>query len=193
MQLNEIHNPETEHASVSLKVILLIFAVILVGVLGYLVWDYQATPDTTDYSTPKLNTTSETETSVANANLVACGDKAYAFELTFGNDWNGYKIKQVTPDYAIITCYFTMPTTDTDTVWTVAATDHDAKYASVFAVSVYTPAQWTASQAEANMPTELGHNASYYWGWSQAQAIPTDLDAAYADAKNVVATFKIAP
>ena len=42
MQLNEIHN-EGEHASVSLKVILLVFAVILVGTLSYLVWNEQIT------------------------------------------------------------------------------------------------------------------------------------------------------
>ena len=66
MELNEIHN-EGEHASVSLKVILLIFAVILVGALGYFVWDAQNTViDTTDYSTPVVTkiveTTPETKT-----------------------------------------------------------------------------------------------------------------------------------
>ncbi len=35
---------EHEHASVSLKVILLIFSIVLVGTLGYLVWDNQNTP-----------------------------------------------------------------------------------------------------------------------------------------------------
>lgn len=59
MQLNEIHNNH-EHASVSLKVILLIFAVVLVGVLGYLVWDYRNAPDTTDYSSPAVTTEPET-------------------------------------------------------------------------------------------------------------------------------------
>lgn len=197
MQLNEIHNPETEHASVSLKVILLIFAIVLVGVLGYLIWDFQNTPDTNDYSAQKITTT---ESVAEEDSAVACGDEAYAYELTFGNQWNGYKITQILqadmnpqPGYAIITCYFTMPTTSVDPVWTVAASDHAAGYASVFAVSVYTPAQWLASQEEANKPTELGHNVNYYWGWSQAQAVPTDLEAVYADAKNVVATFKIAP
>ncbi|MEX2012171.1 MAG: hypothetical protein WD970_00200 [Patescibacteria group bacterium] len=190
MQLNEIHDPH-EHASVSLKVILLVFAVILVGVLGYLVWDYQNTPDTTDYSLPKLTTT-KTE-SAETATAVNCGDEAYGFELTFSDDWDGYKIKEVAPDYALVTCYFTMPTTTADPIWVAAGSDHDAAYASVFAVSVYTPAQWTLSQEEANKPAELGHNANYYWGWSQAQAIPTDLEAVYADAKNLVATFSIAP
>ena len=197
MQLNEIHNPESEHAAVSLKVILLIFAIILVGVLGYLVWDYQTSPDTTDYSTPKLTTTNEsasTETTESTeAAAIDCGDDAYTFNLTFGDDWTGYKIKEVVPTYALITCYVTMPTASNEGTWTAAGTDHDAAYASVFAVSVYTPAQWTLSQEEANKPAELGHNTSYYWGWSQAQAVPTDLEVVYADAKNVIATFSLTP
>ena len=42
MQSNEIHN-EQEHASVSLKVIVLVFAVVLVGALSYFVWEAQNT------------------------------------------------------------------------------------------------------------------------------------------------------
>lgn len=60
MQLNEIHT-EHEHASVSLKVVLLIFAIILVGALGYMVWEYRTSPDTNDYSIPAIkNRTSTT-------------------------------------------------------------------------------------------------------------------------------------
>lgn len=58
MQLNEIHNPE-ENASVSLKIILLIFAVVLVGALGYFVWQQNTEPTTTDYSGVNLQTTDE--------------------------------------------------------------------------------------------------------------------------------------
>lgn len=39
MQLNEVHN-QHEHASVSLKVLLLIFVIVLVGALSYFVWDF---------------------------------------------------------------------------------------------------------------------------------------------------------
>ncbi len=52
---------EHEQASVSLKVILLIFAVVLIGALGYFVWDYQMTPSTTEESTD-LSSTAQTET-----------------------------------------------------------------------------------------------------------------------------------
>ena len=63
MEINQIHN-EHEHASVSTKVLLLAFAVVLVGVLGYLVYDQRTAPDTTDYSAPsvKKNTEQAAET-----------------------------------------------------------------------------------------------------------------------------------
>lgn len=191
MELNEVHT-EHEHASTSLKVVLLIFVITLVAALGYLVWAFMSDPDTTDYSAANV----KKQAGQSEAKAVACGDEdKYGFELTFGAMWTGYKIKEVTPTYALVTCYFTMPTTSTDTVWTTAAIDHAASYASVFAVSVYTPAQWTASQEEANKPTELGHNTSYYWGWAPAQALPDDLQTKKIadDVAVVVATFKIAP
>jgi len=52
MQLNEIH-ANNEHASTSLKTILLVFAIVLVGTLGYLVWDANNSPapSNTDNST----------------------------------------------------------------------------------------------------------------------------------------------
>jgi len=45
-----------EHASVSLKVILLVFAVVLIGALGYLVWAQNTAPDATDNSTTVVKT-----------------------------------------------------------------------------------------------------------------------------------------
>lgn len=68
MELNQVHN-EGEHASTSMKVILLVFAVVLVGVLGYLVWQQNNTQDDTDYSLPKASqktteTTAESTTKV---------------------------------------------------------------------------------------------------------------------------------
>jgi len=189
MELNEVETTH-EHATVSLKVMLLIFALILVGALAYLVWQQNRAVDTTDYSAPATKKASSESTIPA----LACGNAAeYGFVMTFGSLWNGYKIKQVTPDYALVTCYFNLPTVSTETVWTTESTDHFANYSSVFAVSVYTPAQWTTAQAEANPPTKLGETSAYVWGWAPAQALPQDLqDKKIADdVKNVVATFEI--
>jgi len=46
-----------EHATVTLKVLLLIFAIVLVGALGYLVWTQNTVPDTADSSTTTAKTT----------------------------------------------------------------------------------------------------------------------------------------
>jgi hypothetical protein len=198
MELNEIHNP-SEHASVSLKVVLLVFSLVLIGTLGYLVWDANNTPSTSNADPVPVAKQKKVETSSPAA--LECGDTAkYGFSMTFGDKWNGYKIKQVLqkdmdpqPGYALVTCYFQMPTLSTEEVWTTASVDHDAKYASLFAVSVYTPAQWLASQEEANKPTKLGETTDYVWGWSQAQALPQDLQDSKIsdDIKNVVATFAV--
>lgn len=51
MEINETHN-EHEHATMSMKVVLLIFAIVLVGALAYLVWTANTAPDTSDYSAP---------------------------------------------------------------------------------------------------------------------------------------------
>lgn len=61
MELNEIHT-EHEHATTSLKVVLLVFAIVLVGALAYLVWAQNTAPDTTDNATvvTKKNTADET-------------------------------------------------------------------------------------------------------------------------------------
>jgi len=53
MQLNEPHT-EHENASTSLKVVLLVFAVVLVGALGYFVWEQKKAGDTADYSAPTV-------------------------------------------------------------------------------------------------------------------------------------------
>ena len=53
MELNEIHT-EHEQATTSMKVVLLVFAVVLVGVLAYFVWNANQAPDgTTDTTTSK--------------------------------------------------------------------------------------------------------------------------------------------
>lgn len=185
-------NPELhhEHASVSLKVLLLIFSVLLIIALGSFVYLQNNAVDTTDYSTTKpVPKVKQVETE---DKAIACGDtKLYGFSLTFGDKWSGYKVKEVKPDYAIVTCYFEMPTASTDSVWTEASIDHDANYASIFAVSVYTPAQWQTALTEPNASAELGHNDSYYWGYAPAQSLPEDLAATNIDddISNVVATF----
>ncbi|GEM_PF-2217417 len=197
------NEPTRGHVSSSLKNVLFVVGLVLIGVLGYLVWMQSTVTDVTDYSLPPVKKhVSEPADKVVGVPAtpevaaVTCGDKAYAFSLTFGNKWNGYKVKEYKPGAeAIVYCYFEMPTTSQEEVWTTASTDHDKGYASIFAVGVYTPAQWTTAKTEPNASKELGSNANYVWAYSPAQAYPDDLQASKIadDVKNVVATFKIVP
>lgn len=61
MQLNGPHT-DHEHASVSLKVLLLIFGLILVAALGYFVWMQNTASDTTDNTSPNVKQEATTET-----------------------------------------------------------------------------------------------------------------------------------
>ena len=82
MELNEIHS-EHEEATTSLKVILLVFAVILVGVLAYFVWAQNTAPDTTDNSVTSSKKTTDTSggtTATKKTTTPAtspCTDKSY--------------------------------------------------------------------------------------------------------------------
>lgn len=99
MQLNEIHDTH-EHASVSLKVILLVFAVILVGVLGYLVWDFNNTPDTTDYSSTitKKTETTQTEETDETASWETYTNSLLGFSIKYPNTLGVYTLGGEGPD-----------------------------------------------------------------------------------------------
>lgn len=195
MELNT--HTEHNHATTSLKVLLLVFAVLLVGALGYMVYQQNTEPDTADYSAPKITakkTTTDT-TKADTSELIACGDtNKYGFELAFESAlWKDYEVKKWVANAGIVYCYFNVPTSSTETIWTQADFNRSAKYASVFAVSITSPELWQEIVAGANPPTELGHNDDYYWGWAPSQSLPQDLQDSNisADVKNVVATFKI--
>jgi hypothetical protein len=189
MQLNEPVG-DHEHATASMKVLLLIFALVLIGTLAYLVKVTYSLPDGTENAGVSVIK----KQAQADQTAVNCGDEAYAFSLKFSDKWDGYKIKEVSTDEALVTCYVTVPTTAEEEPWTEAATDRDAGYASVLAISVYTPTQWEAAKAGANPPTQLETTDDYVWAWAPSQALPQDLqDSGIADeAAALVATFKAA-
>lgn len=94
MQLNEVHN-EQEHASVSLKVILLVFAIILVGALGYLVWDAKNIQDTTDYSTPVVTKTVETTPEATTGTEIPKKDEVTKNIINYDNNFWGNNAKVI--------------------------------------------------------------------------------------------------
>ncbi|MDP3993007.1 MAG: hypothetical protein Q8Q05_02240 [bacterium] len=99
MELNEVHT-EHEHATTSLKVLLLVFAIVLVGALSYLVWAQNTASDATDYSaavtkktttetaTPSTSTTTPSVTSTdetaTDQTIVSTKDGKVSFRLPKG-------------------------------------------------------------------------------------------------------------
>jgi len=189
MELNQVHN-EHEHASTSLKVVLLLFAIVLVGVLAYLVWQQQTV--TYDNGEVTLHLKKSTSTT-ATATCPNYTNSTYKFSLTFTSSWTGCKFKKVAIDGTTALYYVEMPTTSTDPVWTVAASTHDAGYASLFALGVYTTNQWTDAIAQpAEIPAKAGTAGTFTIGYQPAQAYPEDLQTAglASQVAAIMATFK---
>lgn len=113
----------------------------------------------------------------------------YGFSLAFPETWSGQKAVKKSVEGTTSTYYFGLPTTDT----TWSDPSDEPGFASFFAISVYTPAQWQALLAEegAAKPTKLGEDGGYVFAWSQGQATPTDLSSKFSDVKSIIATFKL--
>lgn len=95
MEINETHN-EHEHASTSLKVVLLVFAIVLVGALAYLVWAANTAPDVTDYSATK--TTTKTDQS---AGWKTYTERQYNFSFKYPDNSFAYKSVATGAEYYI--------------------------------------------------------------------------------------------
>jgi hypothetical protein len=195
MQLNEIHN-EHENASVSLKVLLLIFGILLVGALGYLVYQqyYSDSTVTESESAPSVTTDESTTEEVTESDSwKTYTDTTYDFSLTFGDIWEGYKVKTVTPadGSAVAYLYFNMPTADAE--YATATTATDAAQASIFSIGVYTPAQWGVIEAVGTATStviSVNTDTNYVFTYGNSQAYPEALSANATDVATVIATFK---
>lgn len=119
-------------------------------------------------------------------------NKSYGFSITFNTKWHEWRVKTGNVAGTTATYYIEAPTTDAN--YASEESTHDAGYASLFAISVYTPAQWAAVQAEGGPgETKLGEKGNYVFAWSHAQAAPDDVVTAglWDDINNVIATFKV--
>lgn len=81
MELSEVHT-EHEHATTSLKVVLLIFAIVLIGALAYLVWATNTTPETTDNSDVV-----KTTTTIDTSNWKVYSSSAFGFSAKYPPTW----------------------------------------------------------------------------------------------------------
>lgn len=140
----------------------------------------------------KKTTTAATPATTTTDSDLVYTNKTYNYSITFDTKWSSWKIKYAKIDGSTATYYVEVPTTDAN--YANEESTHDAGYASMFAISVYTPAQWTALQADGN-PTDvkLAENSNYVFAWSHAQACPSDVQAKgiWDDISNVVKTFKL--
>ena len=111
MELNEIHT-EHEHATTSLKVVLLVFAIVLIGALAYLVWASNTTPDVTDNSVAKT-----TATTTTNDGKKIYTNTQYGFSITYPEKMT---FSDITKDYgatvptALLVVQFNKPPTFTN-------------------------------------------------------------------------------
>ncbi len=208
MEINELIRKDQE-ASLATKWLLLIFSVITVVFLGYYVWKtlYAPGPNITIMlgrtNTPAATTTKTTTTTTTPAAtpVVAAWktytNTDYGFTLTLGDLWQGYEVKKLVPTdgMALAYYYFNMPTTDAD--YANATSSSSAGFASVFAISVMTPAQWTALQADGGPINDTiitqNTNSSYIIGYQHGQAYPQTLAANASNIATVIATFKNTP
>lgn len=118
-------------------------------------------------------------------------NSTYGFQITFPSTW-AYKLFPSKFGSSGITAgyYVAVPTADTKV--DESSSGVDKGYASLFAISIYTPAQWdTAKGAGGPMPTLAVQNASYVIAYSLPNGITSsDLTAKVVEAKSVVATIK---
>lgn len=90
------------HVHPSLKFVMLVFAVILIGALGYLVYDQRTAPDATDYSAPSVKKNTEqaaetptdktTTTTDETANWKTYNNNLYGFGFKFPSGYGEVKL-----------------------------------------------------------------------------------------------------
>lgn len=174
--------------------IVLVLVIIGAGLYYYFAIYSQKSTSTTPVatSTPTLSPSSKASSSpsASAATSLTYTNSTFGFTLTFPASWAGYKMKEKVFTDSVMTYYITFPTTDSGAV---ASDINDAGYYSPFAISVYTLAQWDAIQAEEGpKPDLITKNATYAFGWSQANGVPaSDFGTKSEDIKTIIDSFKL--
>ena len=182
MELNGIENHE--HASTSLKALLLVFALVLVGVLGYLVWQQNTAPEEVDNSTQST------------ASVLTYTNTTHGYTMKLNSTWTGYKTSTWSdPDQPTIkNVEFFVPCAASDNCTSDGTTRTIAGYTTVMVVGAYPTKIWNAfPNDEGPTPTRLAANDTYVFGYSHAQAFPVSWETKAVNLKidTVAATFKL--
>lgn len=177
--------------------LLIVFIIVLLGGGGYLGWYFwsqskstTATPTTTTTTpTPTTTTPTTTTPTTTTATDLTYTNSTYGFTMTFPATWKGYKFKEATLSGATMTYYVEIPTTDASATGDSTA---DTGYYSPFAISVYTLAEWaTVESSEGPKDTLISKNATYAFGWSQANGTPSSDFKGASDIATIIASFKL--
>lgn len=112
----------------------------------------------------------------------------YGLSITFPETWSTYKLFPADPYGATAAYYVGLKTTDNS----YNESNLEKGYVSLFAIDVYTKAQWTAAQNEEGIkPTFLTQNGQYVIAYSLPNGTrPTDIEARVAEVKSVLSTIK---
>lgn len=113
----------------------------------------------------------------------------YGFQMTFLSGWGGYKFFPITGEAgATAAWYVALPTTQAN----YSETGIDKGYASMFALTVFTPDQWKAvATAEGPKPTLAVQNQQWVIAYSLPNGTPpTDLATQASQSKTVISTIK---
>ena len=137
------------------------------------------------------NATATATSAASTSSKLVYNDPTYGFSLTFNTKWTGWKIKKTKNDGITASYYIEVPTTDSS--WGSGGTN-DAGYTSIFALGVWTKAEWAQALSDPiQAETKIAESDDYVFSWSQAQAAPDDILAKhlFEDIKSVIATFKL--
>lgn len=124
-------------------------------------------------------------------NPLAYEDETYGFGLTFKPSWAGYRFFKInsTESTTIVGYYVAVPTNDK--AWTEPGSGIDPGYASLFAMGVYTKAEWAKLEGQEMKPAKLGESDKYVYTYLPGQAHPTDLGTQYNEINEIIKTFEV--
>jgi hypothetical protein len=113
----------------------------------------------------------------------------YGFQITFPEAWMTYKLIPTKAETGVTAGYYVALAT-TDTTYTDSSGEKG--YDSLFAISIYTKAQWTTASAEEGpKPTLAVQNDKYVIAYSLPNGIPAkDMTERAKEAKSVITTLK---
>lgn len=118
-------------------------------------------------------------------------NKVYGFGFTFKPSWAGYNFFEIKgpESTAVIGYYVAVPTNDKN--WKEGNSVVPAGYASLFAMGVYTKAEWAKMEGGDIKPAKLGESEKYVYTYLPGQAHPTDLGTQYNEINDIIKTFEV--